>query len=193
MTNLRVPGTKGGGTPFHERCEAVPIGMPRTPRGAPIRNKLGPELEKSQRPKGEREMAGGPSVPRCPPRAGPGSARLGCVPGGKENGPEAPRSAPPVRDRPGPELRPGPYVGIDQNEYVADTCGNGGGPPALFHTELTGLFQKFWSSVASSMSEPSLAPAPMLKLNTWRLSVVVAAPISLRSEYRAAFRAPKQI
>ncbi len=49
----------------------------------------------------------------------------------------------------------------DQNEYVAETRGNGLPPSPLFHTALTGLFQKFGVSVASSMSEPTLTPAPM--------------------------------
>src|SRR5262249_25689549 len=81
MTNLRVPGTKGGGTPFHERCEAVPIGMPRTPRGAPMREKLGPELEKSQRPKGERRGSPGARRPLCPAPGDVAGGRAGCARG----------------------------------------------------------------------------------------------------------------
>src|SRR6185503_19710112 len=72
----------------------------------------------------------------------------------------------------------------DQNEYVADTLGNGCGPTPLFHTAPTGLFQKLSASVASSMSEPSLTPAPMLKSNTCCLTVFVTVgePVSVLSE-----------
>src|SRR5262249_15158234 len=54
----------------------------------------------------------------------------------------------------------------DQNEYVPETRGNGAVPRPSFHTAATGSFQKPGASVASSMSEPSFTPAPMLNVNT---------------------------
>src|SRR5262245_46426716 len=92
---------------------------------------------------------------RAPTRADPGCLAISIRRTMTAKRPGAPRSAPPVRAA---LLR-------DQNEYVAETRGNGSAPRPLFHTALTGLFQKPLVSVASSMSEPSFVPAPMLYEN----------------------------
>src|SRR5580765_1212694 len=86
---------------------------------------------------------------------------------GAEKGPRAPRSAPPA---------PIQRVRLeDQNEYVADTCGNGLAAMVLLLliVPLNGLFQKFGFSVASNASEPSFTPAPMLNVNECSFSVCV--------------------
>ena len=94
---------------------------------------------------------------------------------------------------PGPlQLLPLP----DQNEYVAETCGNGlfATELPLFNVPLNGLFQKFGFSVASNASEPSLTPAPMLKSNECSFCVCVTTgePCSVLNEYIMAFCAPKR-